>query len=152
MKNIILIIASSIIVCLYTSQIFSQVSSVKIIKLNNEKEYVLIKNEGDLTVNLKGWILHDHDYGKANVYSYTFGDVELQAGEILQMQSGKRGKDEEDEHSKKLPQARHYIRWSDRNVWNNNCDIAYLLDDNGNLISEKHDGKDMEKGKREDCQ
>lgn len=148
MKSVVM---SIIILILSYSHAFSQSSSITIIELNNTDEYVLIKNEGETSINLQGWLLHDHDYGKAAVYSSTLDDVQLQPGEILQMQSGKKNKTDDDEQHLKLDIATKYIRWSDRNVWNDTCDIAYLLNSKGELIAEKHDGKDIEAGKKEDC-
>ena len=148
MKSVII---SIIVLTLSYSQAFSQSSSIVIIELNNVDEYVLIKNEGEASINLQGWLLHDHDYGKAAVYSYTLADIQLKHGEILQMQSGKKNKAGDDEQLLKLDIATKYIRWSDRNVWNDTCDIAYLLNSTGELIAEKHNGKDVEAGKKEDC-
>ncbi|MBD3306000.1 hypothetical protein GF339_06420 [candidate division KSB3 bacterium] len=134
--------------------VLAQASEVTITELNTAEEYVLIKNTGDTPVNLKGWVLHDHDYGKARIYSYTFTFDEfwLQPGEVLQMQSGKnKSRDGEDEQIQKHPDATHYLRWSDRSVWNDRCDIAYLEDDQGALVAEKHQGTEIEQGKREQC-
>jgi hypothetical protein len=134
-------IVLSLFALFYPVVVFSQSSAVKIIELNRHDEYVLIKNEGDAPVNLKGWVLHDHDYGKAAVYSYTFEDLKLQANEILQMQSGeKKGNADEDRKTYKLASAHAYIHWSDRKVWNDTCDIAYLQDAQGNLIDKKGKG------------
>ena len=143
-------IVLSLFALFYPVVVFSQSSAVRIIELNLRKEYVLIKNEGDAPVNLKGWMLHDHDYSKAAVYSYTFEDLELQANEILQMQSGeKKGNADEDRQTHKLAIAHDYIHWSDRKVWNNGCDIAYLKDAQGKLIDEKRAGNE---GNKEPCQ
>lgn len=140
------------LILFYCSTAFSQPHSIKIIELNTEKEYVLIKNEGKQPVDLKGWLLHDHDYGKEEVYSYAFQDIQLKRGQVLQMQSGitkKKGK--EDERTYKLSGVAYYIRWSDRNVWNNECDIAYLLDRNGKLIAESHKGTELTRKKKASC-
>ena len=130
--------------------VFAQSSPVAIIELNVEKEYVLIQNVGDTTANLKGWILHDHDYGKGSVYSYTFSEMTLESGEILHMQSGKTT-EEEHEAAHNHDECTYYIRWSDRNVWNNMCDIAYLLDDEGTLMAEKHSGNKLKNGAKDTC-
>ena len=130
--------------------VFAQSSLLTIIELNVEKEYVLIQNVGETSVSLKGWVLHDHDYGKGSVYSYTFSEMTLEAGEILHMQSGKTT-EEEHETAHNHDECTYYIRWSDRNVWNNGCDIAYLLDDQETLIAEKHSGNDLKRGDKDTC-
>jgi len=137
-----------ILILLCSSVTFSQTNSIKItVELNTAKEYVLIKNEGESPVNLKGWVLHDHDYGKANVFSYTFDEITLQPEYVLQMQSGKKKEDkaDDDEKANKREGSTYYIRWSDRNVWNNTCDIAYLENNNGKLIAESHEGTKKDK-------
>lgn len=140
------------LILLHCSVTFSQSTAIKMLELNPVKEYVLIKNEGKSPVNLRGWVLHDHDYGKEKVYSYTFQDIQLKRGEILQMQSGTtKQKGREDERVHRLPGVAYYIRWSDRNVWNNTCDIAYLSDSNGTLIAESHQGEDITEQKKTSC-
>jgi hypothetical protein len=134
----------------FSGVVLAQSSPVTIILLDVKQEYVLIKNTGNTAVDLNGWVLHDHDYDKGSVYSYTFGELILQPGDILQMQSGRsQGKNDEDVH--KQAESTYYLRWSDRNVWNNKCDIAYLLDAQETLIAEKHSGEEIDKWKREDC-
>ncbi len=123
---------------------------ITILQLDTKQEYVLITNEGETAINLKDWTLHDHDYGKGQVYSHTFTEMFLEPGDILHMQSGKpheKHREATHDHEK----CTRYIRWAERNVWNNDCDIAYILDVQGELIAEKHSGKDIEKGKREHC-
>ena len=146
---VVICIALNLFAC---SQVYAQDHMVKIAKLNNSKEYVLIENTGKTTVNLKGWELHDHDYGKTKIFSYTFSDLALQAGQILQMQSGKTKKEQkESAEPGKLKEAHHYILWANRKVWNDKCDIAYLLDSSGKLIDEKQDGRALENGKKKSC-
>lgn len=144
-------ISASIVVLsvVFSRVVLAQSSPVTIILLDVEQEYVLIKNTGDTAIDLDGWILHDHDYGKGSVYSYPFGEMILQPGDILQMQSGK-SQGGNDEVAHKQAESPYYLRWSDRNVWNNKCDIASLLDAQETLIAEKHSGEDIEKRKRED--
>ena len=134
----------------FSHVILAQSSPVTITLLNVGKEYVLIKNTGDVAIDLNGWVLHDHDYGKGSVYSYTFSELILQPGDVLQMQSGK-SQEKDDEATHKQAESTYYLRWSDRNVWNNTCDIAYLLDAQDTLIAEKHSGEDIEKRGRESC-
>lgn len=77
-----LLVTVGLLVSIVNSHLFAQSSHITIIELNNEKEYVLIKNTGDTAIHLEGWTRHDHDYGKANVYSYTCRDIVLQSGEV----------------------------------------------------------------------
>jgi hypothetical protein len=153
MRRINFFVICIIVLLFGNSVVCAQSHSIMIIELNNEQEYVLIKNEGEAAVNLKGWILHDHDYGKTKIYSYTFLDIQLKPGEILQMQSGKTKKEQKATPTPgKLEKANHYILWANRKVWNDRCDIAYLLDNNGNPVDEKQNGGDLEDGKKENCQ
>jgi hypothetical protein len=115
--------------------------SIEISTLNNKAEYVLIKNQGDDPVNLAGWVLHDHEHGKGHVFSYTFSDLTLKAGEILRMQSGKKA----DVGDTGKTTHHHYIHWADRKVWNDTCDIASLKDQTGALIAQKRGGKKPDK-------
>jgi len=144
-----------VFVCVFSLRsptlVFAQSSPVAIIELNVEKEYVLIQNVGDTSVNLNGWVLHDHDYGKGSVYSYTFSETTLEPGEILHMQSGKTT-EEDHEATHNHDECTYYIRWSDRNVWNNTCDIAYVLDEQGTIMAEGHAGKDLKSGNKDTCQ
>lgn len=99
---------------------------VKIIELNLEKEYVLIKNLSRFDVSLKGWKLSDEEEN----HSFIFEEYLLKTDSTLQMQSGK----EEDRISKKENEY-EYILWSEKNVWNNSGDTAFLTDNFGNLVS-----------------
>ena len=147
----------SILICsvfslLIGSYVYAQSHLVKIIELDNIEEYVLIKNSGKTAVNLEGWELHDHDYGKTKVFSYTFLELELQPDQVLQMQSGKTKKEQkETAEPGRLENVHHYILWANRKVWNNGCDIAYLLDNTGKLIDEKQEGDELKTSKKESC-
>jgi hypothetical protein len=120
---------------------FAGTPTVKIIDLNNKKECVLIKNEGKSAVNLAGWQLHDHNKKKSKVHKYTFNTLQLKPGEVIQVQSGISKKAQKaDPQAAKLKNADHYIFWTSRKVWNDSFDVAYLLDNNGNIVDEKQNG------------
>ncbi len=100
---------------------------VEITKLNLSKEYVLISNLSDVNLSLEGWKLHDEE----NKNYYVFEEYVLNAGNTLQMQSGK-----EEDRVDKIKDEYEYLLWSEKNVWNNSGDTAFLMDRFGNLISQ----------------
>lgn len=117
-------------------------SPIKILELNNKLEYVLIKNEGKAVVDLTGWKLSDHSNGKTKKHVYTFKTVQLKPGEILQVQSGVTKKAlKANPQPAKLKTANQYIIWTGQRVWNDTGDIAYLIDDKGNTVAQKENGK-----------
>ncbi len=132
----------------------SMVYAEQVLKMsmNPQDEYVLITNTGTEPINLKDWVVHDHDYGKGEVYSVKLPEIILAEGEILQLQSGKTElKGKADENNRKQPGSTYYHRWADKNVWNNGCDIAYLLNPEGNLILEFHAGTKLGKDGKTSC-
>lgn len=119
---------------------------IKIIDLNNRLEYVLIKNEGKVVVDLNGWKLSDHSKGKTKKHVYTFKTVQLKPGEILQVQSGVTKKAlKADPQPSRLKNANQYIIWTGQRIWNDAGDIAYLVDDKGKTIAQKENGKASKK-------
>lgn len=100
---------------------------VEITKLNLSEEYVLISNLSEVNLSLEGWKLHDEE----NKNYYVFEEYVLNAGSILQMQSGK-----EEDRVDKIEDEYDYLLWSEKNIWNNSGDTAFLLDRFGNLISQ----------------
>jgi micrococcal nuclease len=84
---------------------------------NPNGEYVVIKNYGPDSVNLKGWKLKD-EAG----HTFTFPDITLQPGESVYVYSGK-GTNTEKE-----------LYWGDGAIWNNDGDTAYLYDSSGRLV------------------
>ena len=84
---------------------------------NPNGEYVIIKNYGPDTVNLKGWVLKD----RAG-HTFVFPDVTLKPGETVTIHSGK-GINHD-----------HVLYWGDGAIWNNDGDTAYLYDPSGNLV------------------
>ncbi len=101
--------------------------TIKIIELDLEKEFVLIKNLGINNVSLNNWSLNDQEIN----YKYVFEDFILNSNSILQIQSGIKN----DEDSNKINENYEYIHWIDKNIWNNNGDTAFLYDEKGVLIS-----------------
>ncbi|AGK61322.1 Micrococcal nuclease (thermonuclease)-like protein [Archaeoglobus sulfaticallidus PM70-1] len=84
---------------------------------NLNDEYVVIANNGAASINLQGWVLQD-EAGHTYVFpSYTFGP-----GEVVYVHTGS-GTDT----------AGHLYWGSDRAIWNNDGDTAYLFDAAGNL-------------------
>ena len=85
---------------------------------NLNDEYVVIKNVGDYSVNLEGWILKD-EAG----HTFVFPSITLDPGETVTIYSGS-GVNADNE-----------LYWgSSRAIWNNDGDTAFLYDANGNLI------------------
>jgi micrococcal nuclease len=85
---------------------------------NLNGEYVLIKNVGNSAVNLKGWKLMDESGN-----TFTFPDITLSPGEEVRVHSGK-GKNTKTD-----------LYWgSDKPIWNNGGDTAYLYNSNGVLV------------------
>ena len=84
---------------------------------NPNGEYVVIKNYGPNTVNLKGWMLKDR-VG----HMFIFPDVILKPGETVTIHSGK-GVNHD-----------HILYWNNSAIWDNKGDTAYLYDQSGNLV------------------
>lgn len=85
---------------------------------NPNGEYVVIKNCGSNSVNMKGWKLKD----KAG-HTYTFPSITLKPGDTVYIYSGT-GTDHD-----------HVLYWGkDIPIWNNDGDTAYLYDPNGKLV------------------
>ncbi len=85
---------------------------------NINGEYVLIKNVGSSAVNLKGWKLMDESGN-----TFTFPSITLSPGEELRVHSGKGENTKTD------------LYWgSDKPIWNNNGDTAYLYNSEGHLV------------------
>ncbi len=123
--------------------------SLKIIELDNQREFVLIKNEGSTAVNLKGWQLHDRETGKGKKNTYTFNELLLRPGEMVQIQSGiSKKKQQTAPDSAKLKHADHFILWSSRKVWNDKGDTAYLRDQKGSIVAERTSAKAAKTAKK----
>ena len=127
----------------------AETGSVKIIELNNKTECVLIKNEGASAVNLKGWQLHDQEKGKTKKHVYTFKELQLKPGEVLQIQSGVSKKDQESSPApQKLDKVDHYVLWTSARIWNDSGDIAYLRDGQGNIVDQKQSNREVSASKK----
>ncbi len=82
-------------------------------------EYVLIKNEGLVDVDMSGWQLKDE---QNHVYTFPNGFI-LEAGASVKVHTGP-GNDTNTD-----------LYWGRRQaVWNNNGDTAYLYDAEGHLV------------------
>ncbi len=87
---------------------------------NPNGEFVVLKNEGNAAVNLKGWYLKDEQGHK-----YVFPDFVLHPGDTVKIHSGS-GVDTKTD-----------LYWGyGRAIWNNNGDTAYLYDSSGRLVDE----------------
>ena len=84
--------------------------------LDCKNELVTITNEGESTVDLGGWKIHDR--GSENTYTFETGTT-LAPGATVSVRSGK---------TKPKPGE---IAWTNRDVWNNAGDTATLVDPSG---------------------
>lgn len=98
-------------------------------KLN--QEYIIVENKGDEKVSLAGWMLLDKTGTGKRRHVYTFPkNVSILQREQIYLYTG-RGKNS---FSKGKP-PRWNIYWGRRRfVWNNEGDLATLLDNNGNVV------------------
>lgn len=101
-------------------------SVVYVSDLSLKDEWVRITNKGSSSVSLAGWKVED----KGGKHIYTFPSYTLNSGSTVTLYTGK-GKDTATEL---------YWQLNDP-VWNNNGDIAFLLDNSGKLVSELERGK-----------
>jgi len=87
-------------------------------------EYVEIKNYGDVTVNLDGWVLKDISDGKP---TFTFPSYDLEPGEVVRVYTN-------ETHA----EYGGFSFGSETAVWaNSNPDTAGLYNPNGELVSQK---------------
>ena len=78
-----------------------------------------ISNNGTTDANLTGWILED-----AQNHTYTFPDYSLKAGAKVTIRTGM-GNDTSEE-----------LFWNkNSSIWNNNGDIATLMDASGKVVA-----------------
>jgi micrococcal nuclease len=83
-------------------------------------EYVVLRNNGSTAVDLRGWLVED-----AAGHRYHFPSVTLEPGKEVVLHTGK-GTD-----------TPHDLYWgSERPVWNNDHDTAYLCNPRGELVDE----------------
>lgn len=87
------------------------------IQYAGKDEYVVIRNDSDTPVSLKGWRL----FSKGG-QQYYFPDITLHPGQTVEIHSG--------------PQASGQYVWTKGYVWNNNGDGAILYDVQGNFVDE----------------
>ncbi|AIG98423.1 Intermediate filament tail domain protein [Archaeoglobus fulgidus DSM 8774] len=85
---------------------------------DEDKKYIVIKNVGTTTVNLKDWKLKD-EAGNA----YVFPNFTLEPGQAVTLHTGS-GVDNETD-----------LYWcSNKPVWDNSGDMAYLLNPEGGVV------------------
>ena len=92
--------------------------SVSITALDLQGETVKITNSGSYPVSLAGWKLTD----EGAKHSYSFTGTTLPAAGSVTLSSGTASGD---------------LKWTSKNVWNNDGDTAYLYDGSGKLVSQK---------------
>ena len=93
---------------------------------NPNGEFVIIENVGDTTVQMQSWGLRD----ESTRHRFSFPDVEVGPGERVRIRTGC-GSDDRSADPIEL-------FWCDPEppVWNNDGDLALLLDPNGAIVSE----------------
>ena len=93
---------------------------------NPNGEFVIIENVGDTTVQMQSWGLRD----ESTRHRYSFPDLDLEPGERAQIRTGCGSDDRTSDPIE--------LFWCDPEppVWNNDGDLALLLDPNGAIISE----------------
>ncbi len=93
---------------------------------NPNGEFVIIENAGDTSVQMQSWGLRD----ESTRHRYTFPNVEVDPGEAVQIRTGCGADD--------LGSDPIELFWCDPEppVWNNDGDLALLLDPNGAIVSE----------------
>ncbi len=124
---IILIVLGSILVtALIIWIIVLKSRTIIITKFNPLKEYIILKNVSNKTIDVTGWKIKDNNN---NVYSFEEGFT-LKKGESVQIQSG-----DKNEIRKRFDNVTHYIDAWKRNIWDDTGDVAYLINKEGKTIS-----------------
>lgn len=96
----------------------SDKKTLEIVSVDLNREEVVIKNNSDKTINLKGYILKSVKGDQ----KYTFPSYDLASKTEVTVYSGKGSGD---------------LKWTSAYIWNNDGDPARLIDNKGNLIDEK---------------
>lgn len=89
---------------------------------NLNDEYIVLKNTGDLALDLSGWRVKDDD---GHVYEFRDGFT-LDIGATVTLHSGS-GTQTED----------HRFWWADEPVWDNGGDTISIYDDGGRKVYER---------------
>ncbi|MFW6121426.1 MAG: lamin tail domain-containing protein [Petrotogales bacterium] len=92
---------------------------ISYIDYESDPEYIKLKNISDKTINLAGWRI----VSRIGNQEYRFKNLELKPGYVVTLYSG---------HS-----AEKNV-WTNQFIWNNEGDVAYLYDDEGNLMDIYH--------------
>lgn len=111
-------------------------------KLNDE--YIVIKNNGDSSIDISSWKLTDYRPGQQNIHIYFFPsntsnttNLILEPNELVFVMTGTGTNNYISTPSEgKLPQY-HLYQNKDWFIWNNDGDTACLYDANGDLVSQK---------------
>lgn len=84
-----------------------------------DPEYIKLKNISNETINLAGWRI----VSRIGKQEYRFKSLELKPGYVVTLYSGN--------------SAEKNV-WTNQFIWNNEGDVAYLYDDEGNLVDIYH--------------
>jgi endonuclease YncB( thermonuclease family) len=105
------------------------------VKIDAKQEEVVLtrtsksKSKADL-INLEGWTIKDESRE-----IFTFPKINVRAGDSLRVFSGKATK------TQRNLKDREFI-WTSENIWNNDRDTFYLLDEKGYLVLHRDYGYD----------
>ena len=93
------------------------------LSVNEVTEEAVITNIGDVTVNLKNWVLRSVNGDQK--FKFTI-DLQLAPGASTTVTSGPNAKQQ-------LPK---FVKWTNSNMWSNSGDPGQLIDPNGNVRAE----------------
>ncbi|MCJ7478901.1 MAG: lamin tail domain-containing protein [Candidatus Nanohaloarchaeota archaeon QJJ-7] len=99
------------------------IPDLEIIRVNESKEEVVIRNSGESTVNLAGWEISDESDN-----SFSFGPIPLQPDETMTVYSPEEMEFDECEESEEPDYERC---WDSSYVWNNDGETATLVNPRG---------------------
>ncbi|WOF15932.1 lamin tail domain-containing protein [Methanoplanus sp. FWC-SCC4] len=95
---------------------------IKLSDLDTINESIKIKNPGDNPVDLTGWKITDSD----GLHVFTFPEFIIQPGKSVTIYSNSNQDNNTDKDNLMI--------WSEKNVWDDEGDIAKIYDENKNLI------------------
>ena len=104
-------------------------ADVRIVTIDGDDEYVLLRNAGTAAQNMTGWVVQSADGSTcallaSQVFHFPAGYV-LAAGTDVRVTSGPGAPDN--------PPS--VLRWTTQNIWANGGDWGELRDDAGHVVS-----------------
>lgn len=96
-------------------------TAIEIVSKDLVTEIVGIKNSGQQAVSLKGWRLISIEGHQV----YNFPNLSLQPGKIIYITSGTNARE-----------GQNYLKWTTKQIWLNDGDLAQLRNEKGELVSE----------------